>query len=110
MRFEEPLGTTNFDKGSRRLGETLQQVETGGSERKLSGTVPDMLFIIVAIFGQCGSQGCPTPSRPLVQQWVIATAGEVSSPNNRREATNFERMFTAIVVPSYTGTTDVAVI
>ncbi len=67
-RVEALFGTTNCDAGSGRLGETRQQVEIGGSAWMLSIALCGIPFMIMAIFGQCGSHGFPEAFAPFLQQ------------------------------------------
>ena len=93
MKAEESFGAFSCDTGSGRLGETLQHDDIGVAPMLL-GAAAAMLSIIAAIFGQCGSHGCTGSADPWVQQPAMATAGEASTPSNRRRATSLERIFT----------------
>jgi hypothetical protein len=94
MIAEESFGTLSCDAGSGRLGETLQHAAVGDDAAMLLGAVSDIPSIIVAIFGQCGSQGWLEFAAPWVQQPAIATAGEASRLSNKERATSLERIFT----------------
>ena len=59
MSAEESFGAVTCDVGSGRLGETLQHDDIAADALTLPGAFSAMLSIIVAIFGQCGSHGCP---------------------------------------------------
>ena len=95
MNAEESFGAFGCDTGSGRLGETQQHSEVEEDAPMLLGTVPAIPSIIAAIFGQCGSLGCPELLEPCSQQSTIATAGETRRPSSRDKATSLERIFTA---------------
>lgn len=92
---EESFGAVTCDTSSGRLGVTLQHDDIGAEAVRLLGNVSDMRSIIVAIFGQCGTHGWLVFVDPVVQQSVIATAGEASRLNRKSTATSLERMLTS---------------
>ena len=94
MSVEELSGALSCDIGSGRLGATLQHDDIGAEAVRLLGNVSDMLSIIVAIFGQCGTHGWLVFVDLEIQQSVIATAGEASKPSNNKRPTSLERIFT----------------
>lgn len=93
MTAEESFGALSCDAGSGRLGETLQHAEVGDKAAILLGVVSAIPPIIVAIFGQCGTHGCPDLVDRCPQQPAIATAGEAMIPTNRDSATSLDRRF-----------------
>jgi hypothetical protein len=94
MNAEESFGAFSCDTGSGRLGETLQHAEVGDDAAMLLGAVSAIPFIIVAIFGQCGTHGCPELVDRCPQQPAIATAGEANRLSNKKKATSWARIFT----------------
>jgi hypothetical protein len=60
----------------------------------LLSAVSSILSIIAAIFGQCGSNGCPGSVDHWTKQQAIATAGEANRLSNKKKATSWERIFT----------------
>jgi hypothetical protein len=103
MDVEESLGAFSCDTGSGRLGEMLQHSDIGDISPMLLGAVSATVPIIAAIFGQCGSHGCPGCVDPWTQQPAIATAGEANRLTNSMTATSLERIFTikpVLIVPA----------
>ena len=92
---KEVSGCVNCDKGSGRLGDTVQQVGIAELALIVLDGVSAIFSIMAAIFGQCGSHGWPGFADPGVQQPAIATAGEASRPLNKKRATSLEQIFTA---------------